>query len=83
LPTSPPPPLKENEFLEKYQVRLETKLAQKNVQIARAERLLQTGPPREKAGFEESLRQAMHERHAVEVELENVRTLLRGLGSPK
>src|SRR5512142_465830 len=51
-PTPPPAPLKEAEFLEKYRVRLQTKLDQKNTQIARAERLLQTGPTNESAGFE-------------------------------
>jgi hypothetical protein len=78
-PASSPVPLSETEFLEKYKARLEAKLAQKNTQIARAERLLQTGPPNEKAGFEGSLRQALHERHSIEVELENVQHLLRGV----
>ncbi len=82
-PVSPLPPLKETEFLEKYQVRLETKLEQKNVQIARAERLLQTGPANEKAGFEASLKQALHERQAIQAELENVHQLLSGLGTSK
>ncbi|HTP02829.1 MAG TPA: response regulator [Anaerolineales bacterium] len=82
-PASPLPPLQETEFLEKYQVRLETKLEQKSVQIARAERLLQTGPANEKAGFEASLKQALHERHAIEVELENVRHLLSGIDTPQ
>ena len=80
-PTAPPPPLKEAEFREKYRSRLETKLAQKNIQSARAERLLQTGPANEKAGFEASLRQAMHERHGIEVELQNIHQLLQGLDS--
>jgi DNA-binding response OmpR family regulator len=80
-PGSPPPPLKETEFLEKYKVRLETKLEQKNTQIARAERLLQTGPANEKAGFEASLKQSLHEKHAIEAELENVRNLLEGSNS--
>jgi CheY-like chemotaxis protein len=82
-PVSPLPPLKETEFLEKYQVRLETKLEQKNVQIARAERLLQTGPANEKAGFEASLKQALHERQAIQAELENVHQLLSGLDTSR
>ena len=44
-PELTPVPLRESEFYEKYQNRLETKLQQKNSQIARAERLLSTGPP--------------------------------------
>ncbi len=77
-PMSTPPPLKEAEFLEKYRIRLETKLEQKNVQIARAERLLQTGPANEKAGFEASLKQALHERRSIENELKNIGQLLQG-----
>jgi CheY-like chemotaxis protein len=82
-PISPLPPLKEAEFLEKYRIRLETKLEQKNVQIARAERLLQTGPANEKAGFEASLKQALHERQAIQAELENVHHLLSGQNTPQ
>ncbi len=76
-----PAPLQEAEFLEKYKVRLETKLAQKETQIARAERLLETGPANEKAGFEASLRQALHERNAIQVELGNVHRILQGQDS--
>ncbi len=76
-PLTPPPLLKETEFLEKYKMRLEAKLEQKNAQIARAQRLLQTATPTETTGFEASLRQALHERQAVEVELENVQQILQ------
>lgn len=75
-PTSSPAPLQEAEFLEKYRLRLQTKLDQKNTQIARAERLLQTGPTNEKAGFETSLRQALHERNSIQIELNNVHQIL-------
>ena len=73
-----PPPaspllLKEREFFEKYQTRLETKLEQKNTQIARAERLLETVSPYEKPGFEATLNQAVSDRQSIEIELENLR----------
>ena len=76
-PVVPPPPLKENEFLEKYRMRLEAKLEQKNAQIERAKRLLQTSTPSEKTGFEASLRQALHERQSIEVELQNLQQILQ------
>ncbi len=65
-------------ILEKYQARLETKLEQKNTQIARAERLLETVPPNEKPGFEASLNQAISERQTIEVELEHLNEILKG-----
>lgn len=80
-PVSQPPLLKESEFLEQYQARLEAKLAQKNQQVARAERLLETAMPTETSGFEASLRQALNERKAIEVELENLKDILRGHNS--
>jgi CheY-like chemotaxis protein len=72
-PTASPMLLKEREFFEKYQTRLETKLEQKNTQIARAERLLQTVSPNEKPGFEAALNQAVSDRQSIEIELENLR----------
>ena len=71
-PELSPMPLKESEFYEKYQSRLETKLQQKNSQIARAERLLSTVPPNEKPGFEATLSQAISERQSIELELEHL-----------
>lgn len=71
-PETSPMPLKESEFYEKYQRRLETKLQQKNSQIARAERLLSTVPPNEKPGFEATLNQAISERQSIELELEHL-----------
>ena len=77
LLTQPPTPspllLKEREFFEKYQTRLETKLEQKNTQIVRAERLLETVSPNEKPGFEATLNQAISDRQSIEIELENLR----------
>ncbi|MGE5073063.1 MAG: response regulator [Anaerolineae bacterium] len=77
-PVVPPPPLKEDEFLGKYRVRLEAKLEQKNAQIERAKRLLQTSTPSERMGFEASLRQALNERQSIEVELENLHQIMEG-----
>ncbi len=76
-PVAPPPLLKETEFLQKYQARLEAKLEQKNAQIARAQRLLQTATPTETTGYEASLRQALHERQSIQVELDNVQQILQ------
>ncbi len=76
-PSASPAPLQEAEFLEKYRARLEMKLDQKNTQIARAERLLQTGPTNESAGFEASLRQALHERNSIQTELDNLHQILQ------
>jgi CheY-like chemotaxis protein len=72
-PAASPMLLKEREFFEKYQTRLETKLEQKNIQIARAERLLETISPYEKPGFEATLNQAVSDRQSIEIELENLR----------
>ncbi len=74
---TPPPLLKETEFLQKYQARLQSKLEQKITQIERAQRLLQTATPTETTGYEASLRQALHERQAIEVELVNVHQILQ------
>jgi CheY-like chemotaxis protein len=72
-PTASPMLLNEREFFEKYQGRLETKLEQKNVQIARAERLLESVPPNEKPGFVTTLNQAISDRLSIESELENLK----------
>jgi CheY-like chemotaxis protein len=82
-PESSPVPLKESEFYEKYQSRLETKLQQKNSQIARAERLLTTVPPNEKPGFEATLNQAISERQSIELELEHLSQHLSNRRGPQ
>lgn len=76
-PVVPPPPLKETEFLEKYRVRLLAKLAQKDQQIERAKRLLQTSTATERSGFEASLRQAANERQSIQVELDNLHQIMQ------
>ncbi len=80
-PETTPVPLRESEFYEKYQNRLETKLQQKNSQIARAERLLSTVPSNEKPGFEATLNQAISERQSIELELEHLSQHLHKRGS--
>jgi CheY-like chemotaxis protein len=77
-PSVPPAPLQEDEFLQKYRMRLDAKLEQKNAQIDRAKRLLQTSAPNEKPGFEASLRQALSDKQAIEVELDNLEQILQG-----
>jgi CheY-like chemotaxis protein len=76
-PVVPPPPIKEAEFLEKYRARLLAKLQQKDAQIERAKRLLQTSTSSEKGGFEASLRQAQNERESIQVELDNLNKIMQ------
>lgn len=76
-PVVPPPPIKETEFLEKYRGRLLAKLQQKDAQIERARRLLQTSTSSEKGGFEASLRQAQNERESIQVELDNLNKIMQ------
>jgi CheY-like chemotaxis protein len=80
-PAASPMLLKEREFFERYQTRLETKLEQKNTQIARAERLLVSVPPNEKPGFEATLNQAISDRQSIEIELVNLRKHLNSSDS--
>jgi CheY-like chemotaxis protein len=59
-------PLNDHEFYEGYKRRLEIKLAQKNIQIARDERLLDTLSEEERATFKKSLQQAVAEREEIQ-----------------
>jgi len=76
-PVVPPPPIKESEFLDKYRVRLLAKLEQKDAQIERAKRLLQTSNATERGGFEASLRQALNERQSIQVEIDNLNQIMQ------
>jgi DNA-binding response OmpR family regulator len=58
--------LDEIDFYEGYRKRLETKLKQKNMQIIRDERLLETLPEDEKLSFQVSLRQTIAEREEIQ-----------------
>jgi len=59
-------PMSEAEFYEGYRQRLEKKLVQKNTQIARDERLLQTITDEERPTFRASLQMAKNERDELE-----------------
>lgn len=69
-------PLEETEFYNEYRKRLETKLIQKNTQIARAERLMETLPEDEKPAFLISLHQSMNERQEIQHLLDEIHTLI-------
>jgi CheY-like chemotaxis protein len=62
----PSEPLDEIDFYVGYRKRLETKLRQKNMQIVRDERLLETLPEDEKLSFQVSLRQTIAEREEIQ-----------------
>ncbi|HUH98356.1 MAG TPA: response regulator [Anaerolineales bacterium] len=72
----PPPPLKEREFFMGYRKQLEMKLQQKNMQIARAERLIDNLPPEQKPGFETLRQQALSDRQEIQAELDRIREFL-------
>ena len=61
-----PPRMSEAEFYEGYRQRLEKKLQQKNTQIARDERLLNTISEEEKVTFRSSLQMALNERDELQ-----------------
>ncbi len=69
-------PLGETEFYNEYRKRLETKLIQKNTQITRAERLMDTLPEDEKPAFLISLHQSMNERQEIQQLLDEIHTLM-------
>lgn len=73
--TSTQSPLDDSQFYNEYRKRLETKLIQKNTQITRAERLMQTLPEEEKAAFLISLHQSMNERQEIQHLLDEIHTL--------
>jgi len=66
-------PLDEHEFYEGYRKRLEAKLTQKNIQIARDERLLETLSEDERSAFRQALQQAVSEREELQQLLAQVR----------
>lgn len=67
------PVMSEAEFYEGYHQRLEKKLNQKNIQIARDERLLKTISEDEKHTFRASLQMAMNERDELQKLLNELR----------
>ncbi|HXF83796.1 MAG TPA: response regulator [Anaerolineales bacterium] len=71
------PPISEYEFYEGYRKRLETKLHQKNAQIARSEHLLQTAlSEEEKHTIRLSLQNTLNERDEIRRLIEEVRERL-------
>ena len=72
----PPPPLQEREFFLEYRKRLEMKLQQKNSQITRAERLLETLPPEQKPGFMSLRQQSISDREEIQIELDFIKDFL-------
>jgi len=70
---TPAEPINEIDFYEGYRKRLEIKLNQKNIQIARDERLLETLSEAEKPSFQVSLQLAKSEREEIKQLLEQVR----------
>jgi DNA-binding response OmpR family regulator len=73
-PQAMPPQMTEAEFYEGYRQRLEKKLQQKNTQIARDERLLQTISDGEKPTFRASLQMAINERDELQRLLSELQT---------
>ncbi len=71
-----PEPLGEREFYQGYRERLENKLRQKNTQITRTERLLNTLPPDQRPAFEALLQQAKDERDEIQGELDHIYQIL-------
>ena len=82
VPT-PVEPLNEYEFYEGYRKRLETKLTQKNTQIARDERLFDTLAEDEKDAFKKSMQQAISEREEIQALLAQIRERLESTPKPK
>lgn len=69
-------PLNEIQFYDEYRKRLETKLMQKNTQIARAEHLLETISEEEKSSFNVSLHQALNERRDIQQLLDQIHQII-------
>lgn len=74
-----PNPLEEPDFFEGYRSRLENKLRQKNQQIERTKRLLETLPPAQKPAFESLLEESLEHRSQIIKELEEIIQTLKSL----
>ena len=72
-PHIPTEPINEVDFYDGYRKRLEIKLNQKNIQIARDERLLESLSEEEKSSFHVSLHQAVNEREEIKQLLNQIR----------
>jgi len=80
---TPVEPLNEYDFYEGYRKRLEIKLSQKNTQIMRDERLLDTLTEDEKIAMKKSMEQAVNEREEIQVLLSQIRERLETIPKPK
>lgn len=74
--SSSSPPLKSQEFYLGYRARLENKLRYKNMQIARAERLLENLPEKQKPSFRALLVESRNQRLEIQHELDELYRLL-------
>lgn len=70
-------PMGEHDFYQGYRERLEVKLRQKNAQIARTQRLLETLPEDQRATFRLIHAEAISQREAVQRELEELYKILK------
>jgi CheY-like chemotaxis protein len=76
-------PLKEFNFYEGYQRRLEKKLNQKNKQIARAEELIRTRPGEKNEALQASLHQDISDRDEIKLLLVQINEQLRKYAKPE
>jgi len=74
-------PLNEFNFYNGYRQRLEAKLDQKNRQIARDERLLETRSAEKDQSIQASLRQAVSEREELKLLLDQIHTQLENISN--
>ena len=80
---TPVEPLNEYAFYEGYRKRLEIKLSQKNIQIARDERLLDSLTEDEKIAMKKSMEQAVNERQEIQTLLAQIKDRLETTPKPK
>jgi CheY-like chemotaxis protein len=76
---SDPMPLGQKEFYIGYRTRLENKLRQKNQQITRTQRLLETLSPEQKPAFEALLKESLVHREQILKELDEIIQALNAL----
>jgi CheY-like chemotaxis protein len=75
-PGSLSPPMDKKQFLEGHKRRLEVKLGQKNAQIVRNERLLETLPDSLRTSFQEMLQDNYAQRDQIQSELDEIHARL-------
>jgi len=75
------PPLDEKAFYQGHKERLQAKLAQKNRQISRLERLLPTLPEPQRDAYKAMLQEALTHRQAIREELAEIEAHLQALAA--